>query len=195
MIGILLAAGFSRRFGREDKLMQPLADGRSIALAAAENLIQAIPLSIAVVRPENKALAAQLKNAGLSIVYAEAKQSGMGDNLSIAVQYAATFSESDSGFIVALADMPYIRAETIRAIAQTLAAGAAIAAPVYRNQRGHPVGFSTRFRSELEALRGDDGARAILQRHADQLMLVECHDSGILTDIDTPQDLMTTQHI
>ncbi|HEY0562045.1 MAG TPA: hypothetical protein VGD04_01845 [Methylophilus sp.] len=60
MIGILLSAGFSRRFGPVDKLLHFLSDGRPIALAlalalaSAENLIKAIPISIAVVRPEKK---------------------------------------------------------------------------------------------------------------------------------------------
>ena len=51
-VGILLAAGFSRRFGAEDKLMQLLPDGRPLALAAAQNLLVALPRTIAVVRPE-----------------------------------------------------------------------------------------------------------------------------------------------
>lgn len=65
MIGILLAAGFSRRFGIADKLLQILPDGRPMAVAAAENLIKAIPLTIAVLRPDNKGLAELLENTGL----------------------------------------------------------------------------------------------------------------------------------
>jgi len=56
MVGILLAAGFSRRFGSVDKLLHLLPDGRPMALKSAENLIQVIPTSIAVLRPENKEL-------------------------------------------------------------------------------------------------------------------------------------------
>lgn len=190
MIGILLAAGFSRRFGTEDKLLQPLADGRCIAVAAAENLIKAMPLSIAVVRAENKELATRLENTGLKIVYCNAQQTGMGDSLAAAICDAARFDESGTGYVVALADMPYIKPDTISAIVRAVESGAALAAPVYRNQRGHPVGFSAKFQNELQALSGDEGARAILKRHADQMSLLECDDPGILTDIDTPQDLI-----
>ena len=73
MIGILLAAGFSRRFGVADKLLQPLPDGRLIAMAAAENLIQAIPTCVAVVRAENKVLAQLLVNDGLVKYYLKIK--------------------------------------------------------------------------------------------------------------------------
>jgi molybdenum cofactor cytidylyltransferase len=62
-------------------------------------------------------------------------------------------------------------------------------APAYQGKRGHPVGFSAKFRSELEQLAGDEGARSILKRHADQIKLLECNDPGILADIDTPEDL------
>ena len=186
MIGILLAAGFSRRFGTADKLLQILPDGRPIALAAAENLIKAIPLTIAVLRPDNKALADLLKNAGLKIVFCEAQQTEMADSLSAGVRYA---NESSTGFVIALADMPYIQPHTIKAITDELNVGAAIVAPAYQGKRGHPVGFSAKFRSELEQLAGDEGARSILKRHADQIKLLECNDPGILADIDTPEDL------
>jgi molybdenum cofactor cytidylyltransferase len=189
MIGILLAAGFSRRFGTADKLLQVLADGRPMAVTAAENMIKAIPLTIAVVRPDNKALAGLLENAGLKVVFCDAQTTDMADSLSTAIRYAAKFSESSAGFVIALADMPYIKADTIKAIAHALDAGAAIVAPEYQGKRGHPVGFSARFRHELEQLTGDEGARTILKRYADQIKLLECNDPGVLADIDTLQDL------
>jgi len=190
MIGILLAAGFSRRFGSTDKLLQKLDDGRPIALAAAENLIKAIPLTIAVLRPENVELAGLLEHAGLKIVFCDPQQTEMADSLSSAIRYSSRFSESSTGFIIALADMPYISQQTISAVAHELGAGAAIVAPTCKGQRGHPVGFSAKFRSALEQLTGDEGARAILKRHAHEIQLLECGDAGILADIDTPADLI-----
>jgi molybdenum cofactor cytidylyltransferase len=113
----------------------------------------------------------------------------MADSLSAAVHYSAQFNESSTGFVIALADMPYIKIDTISAVAHELNAGATIVAPAYLGKRGHPVGFSAKFRTELEQLTGDEGARAILKRHADQIQLLECNDPGVLADIDTPQDL------
>jgi len=194
MIGILLAAGFSRRFGSADKLLHELEDGRPIALAAAENLVKAIPLTIAVLRPDNQELASLLEQAGLKIVFCDPQQTEMADSLSCAVRYSSRFSESGAGFVVALADMPYISQHTIHAVTHALAAGAAIVAPTCKGQRGHPVGFSAKFRSELEQLTGHEGARAILKRHADQVKLLECDDAGILADIDTPADLVAKPH-
>lgn len=187
--GILLAAGFSRRFGENNKLLHPLADGRSIALAAAQNLIQALPTAIAIVRPENHELAEVLMAAGLQVFICGEHEQEMAYSLAAAIRYSSAFAESDTGFVIALADMPYIRPETILAVANALTSGASIVVPAYQNQRGHPVGFAAKFRNELEALRGDEGARSILKRHQSEVSTLECDDAGILADIDTPSDL------
>jgi len=189
MIGILLAAGFSRRFGASNKLLQPMADGRPIALAAAQNLIQAIPTCIAVVRPENTALAALLQQAGLTVLACKESEQEMADSLSAAIRFSTNFEAANHGLVIALADMPYIQPATIRTIANSLNSSESITIPTYHGQRGHPVGFAAKYRSELENLQGDEGARSIVKRYADAVRLLACEDAGILADIDTPQDL------
>ena len=192
MVGILLAAGFSRRFGSADKLLQRLPDGRPLALASAENLIKSIPVSIAVLRPENKALAELMLNASLRVVFCSENDEEMADSLATAIRFSANFEAASNGFVVALADMPFIQAETILSVANKVADGTSIVIPTYQNQRGHPVGFSAKFRYELENLHGDEGARSIIKRNADELELLPTNDAGILLDIDTPNDLIAS---
>lgn len=184
--GILLAAGFSRRFGPADKLMHALGDGMPLALAAARNLIQVLPASLAVVRPANTALAELLAGAGFEVVYCAAHELEMADSLAAAVRHAGSQA---AGYIVALADMPYIRPATIASVTHALEEGVEIARPVYRQQPGHPVGFSARLRGELENLSGDEGARSVIARRRHEVRLIECDDPGILKDVDTPADL------
>lgn len=190
MKGILLAAGFSVRFGAADKLLHKLPDGRPLALAAAHNLLAALPQSIAVVRPGNALLARLLQDAGFAVVRCPEHALGMGDSLAAGVSCA--MQEESGGFVVALADMPFIRPETIARVADALRTGAGIAAPVYRGQRGHPVGFAAEYAQELAALQGDTGARAVLARHASAVRLLECEDPGVVADIDTLADLAPT---
>ncbi|PPC88066.1 MAG: hypothetical protein CTY37_02050 [Methylotenera sp.] len=189
MIGILLAAGFSRRYGDLDKLLQPLPDGRPIAIASAESLMQAVPTCIAVLRPENKVLADSLSSRGVNLVFCSKNDQEMADSLATAIRFSAQFSASDDGFMIALADMPYIQPATISEVTKQLKAGAAIVVPTFQGQRGHPVGFSAKFRNQLESLKGDEGARSIIKRYSDEVTLFACDDAGILTDIDTPADL------
>ena len=189
MVGILLAAGFSRRFGTIDKLLQRLPDGRPIALAAAESLVKVLPTSIAVVRPENKVLAELLLNAGLKIVCCSDAPQEMADSLTTAIRFSAQVEVSNDGFVIALADMPYIQPATISMVANKLSNGASIVIPTFEGQRGHPVAFSAKFRHALENLHGDEGARAIIKQHPNDVELITSMDSGILADIDTPADL------
>ena len=110
----------------------------------------------------------------------------MGASLACAARAAA---HADA-FVVALADMPFIRSSTIAAVRDALAAGAPLVAPYFRARRGHPVGISAKFRSELEALRGDEGAKKIVAANEASLVKIPVGDPGVLRDIDTPQDLV-----
>jgi len=92
-----------------------------------------------------------------------------------------------SGWIVALADMPWIRPGTIGRVVDALRHGASIAAPARLGMRGHPVGFGADRYAELIGLTGDAGAKAVLEAHRAQL--IDTDDPGILRDVDTRQDL------
>jgi molybdenum cofactor cytidylyltransferase len=179
---LLLAAGKSSRFGA-NKLLHPL-DSQPIALRSAVSLKSAFPQALAVVSPGSPLLEL-LTHAGLRTVVSERAHEGMGESLKTAI--AAT-READA-WIVALADMPFIRPATHLAIERALRHGAVIAAPAYQGERGHPVGLSGRFRDDLLALEGDAGARFILKNNARDIRLVEVDDPGVLKDIDTPADL------
>ncbi len=182
--GILLAAGASVRFGA-NKLLQKLPDGTPIAVASARNLVAALPDTIAVVRPGSAELERLLREAGCEVAVCQCAEDGMGYSL----KHAVALSENVEGWVVALADMPFIQPATIQRLAEAVAGGATIAAPSFNGERGHPVGFGVLLRSELEALSGDEGARRVLKRHAASIRLIETDDPGIHRDIDRPEDL------
>jgi molybdenum cofactor cytidylyltransferase len=182
--GILLAAGRSTRFGA-DKLLHPLPDGTPIAAASARAMLSVLHRIVAVVRPDSRDLIDLFAREGVATVLACEAEEGIGSSLSAAV--AAT--NDAPGWIVALADMPYIRPATYSLVVNALAAGSELAAPVYRGRRGHPVGFSSRFRDALTQLRGDEGAQVIVRQSEDLITRIAVDDPGILFDIDLPEDL------
>jgi len=184
VVGILLAAGSSRRFG-SNKLLAPLADGTPLAVAAASRLIAAVPESIAVVRPGDVALAALLAAQGLRIIECAEAEWGMGHSLAAGIAAASTAD----AWLIALADMPFIKASTITGLAAQLYVGSPLIAPFHGGQRGHPVGFASGLGAELLSSTGDAGAREILARHAEELARFDVNDPGILFDVDTPADL------
>lgn len=182
--GILLAAGTGSRFGG-DKLLHPMPDGVAIAAHAARNLIAAGLGVTAVVRPGDFPLADMLEQEGCMVTVCQHAARGMGASLA----HAVAAERAADGWVIALADMPRVTPATIKSIVAALEEGAVIAAPRFRSQRGHPVGFGAALRSELLALDGDQGARAVLERHRDAVKLIECGDPGVIYDIDRKADL------
>jgi molybdenum cofactor cytidylyltransferase len=184
IIGILLAAGRSTRFGG-DKLMQRLPNGVPIVEASARALSACVDRTVAVVRRERTPLTAHLAALDIDLIVCPQAEAGMG--VSLACGIAA--SRDAAGWIVYLADMPFIQPATVAAVAERLRQGAPIAAPCHGGRRGHPVGFGGRFGDELLACSGDTGARRILAANAELVENVPVADEGIFQDIDRQCDL------
>ncbi|MBC3864254.1 nucleotidyltransferase family protein [Undibacterium jejuense] len=186
--GILLAAGRGRRFdplGDEDKLRQILPGGSSIACRSAAQLQAVLPDLCVVVRPDNQQLIQQLQQSNYPVLICSEADEGMAASLTAALRH----TKVSAGWIVALADMPFVQQTTIALVLQALQNGADIVVPVFGGRRGHPVGFSHHHLPELLGLTGDQGARMLLQKYP--VLEVVVNDPGILQDIDNPADLQT----
>ncbi|MEO6352734.1 MAG: nucleotidyltransferase family protein [Burkholderiaceae bacterium] len=184
--GILLAAGRGLRFdpsGAQNKLMQPLANGESVAVAAARNLLAALPMVLAVVRPGADALAAQLRAIGCEVIECPSADKGMGASL----VHALSHTRTAAGWIIALADMPYVQPSTCIALIDAIRRGEDIAVPTCGGRRGNPVAFGRTHLPELLRLGGDQGARSLLTAYPVTEIAVD--DAGIGRDIDTATDL------
>jgi molybdenum cofactor cytidylyltransferase len=184
IIGVLLAAGSASRFGG-GKLLAALPDGTPIGLAALHCLASAVDGVVAVVRPGDDALAAAMAARGARVTECPHASDGIGASLAWGVRATPVAA----GWLIALADMPWVQPATLSAVVDALRGGATIAAPSHLGRRGHPVGFAAALYGELIALSGDEGAKAILGRHSP--VLIETRDGGVLRDVDTRQDLGT----
>lgn len=184
IVGVLLAAGAATRFGG-DKLLAELSAGQSVAEVACASLRPAVDRLIAVVRPGADELAACLAAAGAEIsVCAEATQ-GMGASLAHGVAQAP----DAVGWLIALADMPLVATDDARRVAGALRDGAAIVVPEVAGRNAHPVGFSARFFAELADLHGDQGARALVERHTEAVLHLALDSPHGRIDVDTADDL------
>jgi len=183
-VGLLLAAGKSTRFG-SNKLLHKVIDGTPMLLTSAKNLVSILPRSIVIISKDLDSYQTQLEDLGLQVVINKHADNGMGSSIACGVRA----SQDAMGWLIALADMPYIKTNTIKLIVDKLCTGAKIVAPRIGPQRGHPVGFDKQFRNALLALNHDVGASYILEENKSQIDLVATDDVGVLKDIDREVDI------
>lgn len=183
-VALVLAAGFSNRFG-SIKLCASLDNGATVFEQTLRNLEQAVSEVIVVTRPE---LAEDLIQHCDSLQIFDQAEKGMGATLA----YGIGLVQESESCLVCLADMPFIKPESYRELAQTLTREN-IVQPCFDDQPANPVGFGQRYYAELMALTGDSGGRPVLQAHSDSVLRISLDDPGLVADIDTPEELARFQ--
>ncbi len=185
---ILLAAGLARRFVQGDKLLHELR-GKPLVQWAAD-VISTVSLvqRVAVIGPADDVKRKLLARAGFTVAVNPDPSHGMGS--SIAAGARAMRQDLDAIF-VCLGDMPDVSAQVFLTLKGTFEADESIDVlqPAYQGQRGHPVLFAGRLLPQLVALRGDEGARAIVQAAGDRARVLPVDTRGVLQDIDTVEEL------
>lgn len=182
---VLLAAGLSTRFGEDDKLMAPWR-GKPIVAHTLETVASLkFAELVAVVRPIEHApvIHRKLERRGYTILVNDQPEQGISGSIVRAVEHVMPLQKC-RGILICLADMPdvpqshYTRiclaAEDIRSVVASTD-GFSASPPAFIGRKHFP---------ELLALRGDQGARALLSHG------VQIETSGaVLHDIDVPEDL------
>jgi len=181
---LLLSSGSAARFGA-DKRLARMPDGRRMLDATLAAIGASGLPCVACVAERDGELAQALHDRNVAALLCERAGEGMGSTLAEGIAGVPDWS----GVLVALADMPWVAPESYRRVAQALSEQR-IVAPVFEGRRGHPVGFGRAFYTDLSALAGDTGARALLARYSAQVIEVPLADPGILRDVDVPADLL-----
>jgi molybdenum cofactor cytidylyltransferase len=178
-VGVLiLAAGFSRRFGGDKRLFAPA--GEKPLLQMTIEKVQAAKLACRVcIRPEDEQVEALLAKLAVTTLYCPQARLGMGATLAQGI----TAVEDWDATLIALGDMAWVQPQTYETLAAALKS-AAIVQPQYAGRPGNPVGFSRQYYSSLAALAGDEGGRSILRRHQEAVVAVAVADAGIHQDLD-----------
>ncbi len=193
---LVLAAGESKRMAPasfekilkgksgQHKLVLPFA-GKTIVECTVDAVLQTdIGEAIVVLGHEAEAVRRVLGARPLRFVYNADYRQGMAS--SIHAGLAALAPDADA-VMISLADLPLVQtAELNLLIAAFLKAeNKTIIVPVFAGQRGNPVIFDLRHRSEMLALRGDVGCKSILAHHPEAVLEVEMPTANVLEDVDT----------
>lgn len=125
---------------------------------------------------------AAVRASGLTYHVEDAGHPGMGDSIAAAVRATA----DAGGWLVLPGDLPLVRPGSLRAVAEALQR-ASVVVPFHDGVRGHPVGFAAEHGLALQALSSAEGAASIVK--GAKVLRLELDDPGIVTDIDTVDDL------
>ncbi len=182
---IVLAAGMSKRMGCA-KLLLPFGQSTIIA-ATLTNLLAADIGPICIVTGAYR----QQIEAEISRFNLPCKHNpdyALGQSSSLKVGVAAC--NPQHGLMFVLADQPLIKPQTYRDLAQAYQNSKAliISPQAADGLYGNPKIFAPDLRPEILALSGDNGAKSLLQKYRDNLLIVSHQDPGLYLDIDTKQN-------
>ncbi len=185
---IVLAAGLSRRWGADNKLLAPIggvAMIRRAVEAVAESQIRPI---IVVTGHDANAIEAAL--AGLPIAFAPAADFADGISASVKAGIAAAPADCDA-VLMCLGDMPWIRPATLDRLAASYdpAAGFVASIPTIDGRRGNPALLGRRLFADIARLSGDQGAGRLLAAMLERVREIPVDDPGVLRDVDQPESL------
>lgn len=182
---IVLAAGMSTRMGTQ-KLLLPF-DGKTIIEKVVENILKSGIENIFVVLGANSAeLEDALEFWPVQTVVNENFREGMHTSVTTGVK---VLPDNAKAVLVFPGDQPLIPEDAIRKVVGTWRqSGKLIVIPLFEGKRGHPPLYDLRLRNELLNIDPAVGLRSVAQNFQEEVEEVETGSSGILKDIDTPEE-------
>jgi molybdenum cofactor cytidylyltransferase len=187
----LLAAGASARLGKPKQLL--LYKGKSLLQHATQAALDSRATPVVIVTGANAELV-QKEMTGPEVIYTENKEwaEGMASSVRCGLNILLGVAPATDSVIMMVCDQPYVNPKLLNDLLATQwKTGQPIVTSQYENVSGPPALFHKIIFPELLALKGDAGARKIIQRHAHEMATVSFPQGKI--DIDTEEDYEALQ--
>jgi molybdenum cofactor cytidylyltransferase len=142
--------------------------------------------AVHVVTGADPRVALHARRRGAAVVQAADHADGLSASLKAGV---AALPPDAAGVLVLLGDMPLVPHSVLAPLVRAIEAGAAAAAPKFEGRIGNPAALSAALFGRIAGLKGDRGARGLIEGLGPALVLIPSADPGVLFDIDRPEDL------
>jgi len=180
---VVLAAGEGRRMGGPKALL-PIGDTSFVAHACGLLARPGVAAVVAVIGAGADRVRAEARIPGnVTVVENEGWPEGMLSSVWRGLDAAEPLGAE--AILLHPVDHPLVSPQTVDRVVAALNDGAFAAVPTHDGRRGHPGGFGREALGDLRDAPRDEGARAVLAAHADQVVHVE-GDPGCLVGVDTP---------
>ena len=182
--GLILAAGESRRMGRDKALLT--YRGRTFIENILQNLHAAGIEKVTVVLGHHAALIqSKVDLSTAKVVVNQDYQRGQTSSLQRGLASVAT--DQPDAVILCLVDHPAISTDVIKQFQEQFeSTRPPVLIPTHNGERGHPVVISKELFPELLALMPGEPANTVIRKYRPQTEFVEVADRGILIDVDEP---------
>ena len=181
---VVLAAGASRRFG-SPKMLHNLPNGSAMINQTIDIYAQVFDNISVVVALDDLQMMRLLENSPVKIVQSPNSQLGMSQSIAAGV---VANSEADA-WVFALGDMPYVKPTSVQAMCEVIK-NDNIVIPRFHERVGNPVGFGRLFKVELLEIKGDRGAKSVIQKNSERVIFVDTDDEGVVLDVDYPSAVL-----
>jgi len=187
--GIILAAGASTRYGESKQLLR-LKDKCMLEWALDAALNSALKRVVLVLGYAHQKILQTLGEKSLHsrLLVAINSQYKKGQSISLHIGLSKVKDDYPAVMFL-LGDQPMLNAATINILLERFwADDKDICVPIYRGKRKTPAIFRRRFYNQLMEIKGDTGARQLIDDNPDRVLAVEMDDPICFFDIDTRQD-------
>lgn len=181
---LLLAAGASSRMGRAKQLL-PWGEGTLIEHQVQTLLKTGNPV-VVVLGHKADQIQPILDKFRVKIYINKHWENGMGSSIAHGIRYLNIEFPGAAGVLISQLDQPLLTCSHFEKMLQAYCPGSGqiIVSQSPAGWRGVPVLFDRIYFDELQNLSGDEGARKIVQSHAQTLQILDAGD--ILEDMDSP---------
>jgi len=179
---ILLAAGQSKRMGGENKLTKEI-QGVPLIKHSVKNILSSSINELIVVVGHHREIIEKLidKNKKTKFVFNKNFESGIASSIKTGLN---NLSKKTEAFFICLGDMPMVNKKIYNLLIKSKN-NKQIIIPAYQGQQGNPVLFSYSMKEKIMNIRGDIGAKKILEINKDKILNLETNDQSVIKDFNT----------
>jgi molybdenum cofactor cytidylyltransferase len=188
---IILAAGKSTRVGRAKQLLT--IGGNSLIRHAVETAISSgLQPVLAVLGSSGEIITTELSGLEVRIVENSAWEEGMASSIRSGLKELMEFSPQSDGCIIMVCDQPLVSSELLKRLLNAQhKSGKPIVASKYEEAIGTPALFHRSMYPTLLGLKGDRGAKKIMELYPEFIETVAFPEGK--WDIDTETDYLNFQ--
>ena len=187
---VILAAGESRRMGKQNKLLLPIGGEALLVKLVTSVCASDVGQVLVVIGHEAEKIRRELNEFPLNFVYNPNFSEGMTTSIKYGVKVV---SHECDGLLICLGDMPFINTSEINKLIHAyvknrIKGEGLIVVPVFKRQRGNPVLFSIEFRNDILEHKKESGCKEVIMKNSDSVIEIEMDTENMILDVDTMED-------